>query len=172
MHSTQCVPCFWLGLLPGPIHLGTSGWDPRCLMGVVLLAFGSWRCDNTFRGACLAPASGGCRPLEIACFFPPSSPLPGISLIELFRWARFRLGACFPRCAEAVCVTLRSSGPWCPGWSCVDMMCWSYFLFVRRFVCEESKTEVFVLQLFFWHFVRKLREISRGRALHWWKRKK
>ena len=128
LHSTRCVPCFCLGLLPGPIHLGTSGWDPRCLLDVALLALGSWRCDNTFGVACLAPASGTCRPLEIARFFPPSSPLPGISLIEVFRWARFRLGACFPRCAEAVCVTLLSSGPWCPGWSCVDALCWSYYL--------------------------------------------
>ena len=134
----------------------SSGCGPAC-----------FRCDNTFGVACSAPASGTCRPLEIARFFPSSSPLPGISLIEVFRWARFRC-ACFSRCTEAVCVTLRSSGPWCPVWSCVDIMCWSYFLFVRRFVCEESKTEVLCCNCLFEHFVPKLPEISRGRALHWW----
>ena len=72
------------GFLPLPIHLGTSGWDPRCLMGVAVLAFGSWRCDNTFGVACLAPASGTCRPLEIACFFPLPRRCLGFHFLNSF----------------------------------------------------------------------------------------
>ena len=104
LHSTRCVPCFYLGLLP-PL--------PRRCLGFHF---------------------------------------------QVFRWARFRLGVCFTRCALAVCVTLRLSGPWCPGWSCVNIMCWSNFLFVRQVVWEESKTEVLCCNCF-WHFVPKLREI-------------
>ena len=98
-----------------------------------------------------------CPVLLLGASSSPSSPLPGISRY-VFRQDRFRLGACFTRFALAVCVTLRSSGPWCPGWSCVDIMCWSYFLFVRQVVWEESKTEVLCCNCF-WHFVPKLREI-------------
>ena len=49
----------------------------------------------------------------------------------------------------------------------LTFMCWSYFLFVRQVVLEESKTEVLCCNCF-WHFVPKLREMLRGRALHWW----
>ena len=77
------------------------------------------------------------------------------------------LGVCFTRCALAVCVTLRLSGPWCPGWSCFEIVCWSYFLFVRQVVWGESKTEVLCCNCF-WHLFPSSGNFSRGRALHWW----
>ena len=95
------------GFFPGPSTLALQGgtlgvlWVWSCLLSVLVGA------TITFGVACLAPASGTCRPLEIACVFTPSSPLPEITLIELFRWAPVSGWVlASPAVLRPVCVTL------------------------------------------------------------------
>ena len=172
---TRCT--FWFSGLSGlwwdrsVVHLSDDpawlSWrlpsrTPLC-MELEYRGRGTWLyCGVHFKLTCVHRISGGffaqhsvCPVLLLGASSTPSLPLPGISL-QVFRWARFRLGVCFSRCALAVCVTLRLSGPWCPGWSCVNIMCWSYFLFVRLVVWGESKTAVLCCNCF-WHCVPKLR---------------
>ena len=75
--------------------------------------------------------------------FPAAPPCFRLLDVRQYFWGSVT------RCAEAICVTLLSSGPWLLGWSCVDA-----FVLVLLFVsCVKVQRRKFCVAIVFWHFV-------------------